>query len=229
VEAETCSDTERYNNINKNNSQLQLQVYVWKILIVYITQQDAPHKDKIIRKHNVSETGSVFLLRWGAMSAAIEVRFFLRDPTEQVSHRLTWGQKQVQCPKCCLVFIIPDNGQSPENLSFWMFQFSRNPQPFYLIQRFTSMLRPSSPIAPIMILIILSTPSHPTTFQYYSSIYDLVFQAVVFTKTLYKFIFSCNSCFKLILSLIIQIISGEEDKLWIHYAMSASPISFLLL
>jgi hypothetical protein len=36
------------NNINKN-SKLQLQVYVWKILIVYITQQDAPHKDKIRR------------------------------------------------------------------------------------------------------------------------------------------------------------------------------------
>jgi hypothetical protein len=29
---------------------LRLQVYVWKILIVYITQQDAPHKDKILQK-----------------------------------------------------------------------------------------------------------------------------------------------------------------------------------
>jgi hypothetical protein len=43
-----CCDTKRYNNINKN-SQLRLQVICLKDSYVYITQQDAPHKDKISR------------------------------------------------------------------------------------------------------------------------------------------------------------------------------------
>jgi hypothetical protein len=42
----------RNNNINKN-SQLRLQVYNWQIYI-YITQQDAPHKDKILELRPVA-------------------------------------------------------------------------------------------------------------------------------------------------------------------------------
>jgi hypothetical protein len=46
--AETCWDTERYNNINK-----KLLVVIAGISLkdsyVYIMQQDAPHKDKIMK------------------------------------------------------------------------------------------------------------------------------------------------------------------------------------
>jgi hypothetical protein len=56
---ETCCDTERYNNINKLS--VAIAGICLKDSYVYITQQDAPHKDKKTSVLYIKYCGSVSL------------------------------------------------------------------------------------------------------------------------------------------------------------------------